>query len=149
MSWNEMKTKEELDQLLQVFGGFHDSCLKEMYMWTGAYVSEELSMAMSSGTNVRMLFQRQYENPSAIELLFEGVVKINITPSPENYDSIILGASLVQQDGVFYWADDSGWTPDTTFPYEVSWISAKCVKWRDVSSWMGEKMRYGVISENS
>ena len=39
------------------------------------YVDESLAMTVPGGldTNVKILFQRQYENPSAIEILFEGV----------------------------------------------------------------------------
>lgn len=148
MSWNTIKTKEDIDNLLRLFGGFHDSCLKELYLWTDSCVDENFAMGMSSGTNVRILFQRQYDNLSAIELLFEGVTKFHLTPPPENHDSIIFGASLLFQNNLFYWADDIGWHPNEVTPYEVSWISAKSVKWRDVSSWMGDTMRYGVISED-
>ncbi|PFR29471.1 hypothetical protein COK19_06325 [Bacillus cereus] len=148
MSWNTIKTKEDIDKLLPLFGGFHDSCLKELYLWTDSCVDENFAMGMSSGTNVRILFQRQYDNPSAIELLFEGATKFHLTPPPENHDSIIYDASLIFQNNLFYWADDSSWKPDQVTEYEVSWISAKSVKWRDVSSWMGDTMRYGVINEN-
>ncbi|HDX9610175.1 TPA: hypothetical protein ROY01_001167 [Bacillus toyonensis] len=148
MTWNTLKTKEDLEELLQLFGDFHDSCLKEVYMWTDSYVDENLSMRMASGTNVRILFQRQYANPSAIELLFETVTQFHVTPPPENHDSIIFGASLLLQNNLFYWADDYGWKPNKPSPYEVNWISAKNIKWRDVSSWMGDEMRYGVINEN-
>lgn len=48
-----------------------------------------------------MLFQRQYSNPSAIELLFEGVTGIHIIPTPENYDSIIRDAIILKSDDKF------------------------------------------------
>lgn len=146
MSWNTLKTKEEIESFLRLFGGFHDSCLKELYMWTDSCVGENLSMCILPDTNVRILFQRQYENPSAIELLFEGVTQFHFTP--KKHDSSIFSASLLLQNNLFYWADDIGWKPNEVAPYEVSWISAKSVKWRDVSSWMGDKMRYGIISED-
>lgn len=148
MNWNEIKTTDDIKNLQMLFGGFHDSCLKELYLWTDSYVDEELSMAMSSGTNVRILFQRQFENFSAIELLFEGVTQFHMTPSPEDYDSIINGATLLFEDELFYWTDDSSWRPKKSIDYDVNLISSKGLKWRDVSSWMGEKMRYGIISED-
>jgi hypothetical protein len=51
-------------------------------MWTERYVDENLSMGMSPelDTNVRILFQRQFRDPSAIELLFEGVTQFHIIP---------------------------------------------------------------------
>ncbi|PEL07729.1 hypothetical protein [Bacillus sp. AFS017336] len=147
MKWNEIITTEDIKKLQMLFGGFHDSCLKELYLWTGSYVDDDLSMAMSSGTNVRILFQRQFENTSAIELMFEGVKQFHLSPSPEDYDSVIYGASLLIEDGLIYWADDSSWSPKKNIDYDVSWISSKGLRWRDVSSWIGEKMRYGIISE--
>lgn len=74
MIWNELNDSNDIEKLLKTFGGFHDSCLKELYMWTESYVDENLSMTMSIDldTNVRILFQRQWDNPSAIELLFDG-----------------------------------------------------------------------------
>ena len=146
--WQELKNSGDIENLLDTFGGFHDSCLKELYMWTESYVDDNLSMGMSIeelDTNVRILFQRQYRNPSAIELLFEGVTQFHIVPSPINYDSIIYDAKLILHEGLFYWADNYDWEPgDTTF-VSNSWISSERLKWRDVSSWMGEQNRYGVI----
>ena len=148
MDWNKINTSEDIDNFLNLFGGFHDSCLKELYMWTDSYVDDDLSMGMSSGTNVRILFQRQYEQFSAVELLFEGVTQFHITPNPENYDSIIFDASFTNHKGLYYWADDIDWKPGDYERENVSWISAKNVKWRDASSWMGKIMRYGVLKQD-
>ncbi|SFC82721.1 MULTISPECIES: hypothetical protein [Bacillaceae] len=52
MKWNEIKTTEDIKKLQILFGGFHDSCLKELYLWTDSFVDEDLTMAMTSGTNV-------------------------------------------------------------------------------------------------
>lgn len=91
MDWIEIKDSKDIENLLDKFGRFHDSCLKELFMWTESYVDENLSMGMSTelDTNVRILFQRQYHDPSAIEILFEGVTQFHVVPSPINYDSII------------------------------------------------------------
>jgi hypothetical protein len=148
MKWNEIKTTEDIKKLQMLFGGFHDSCLKELYLWTDSYVDKDLSMAMTSGTNVRILFQRQFENTSAIELLFEGVKQFHMSPPPEDSDSVIYGASLFIEDELIYWGDDSSWSLKKNINSDVSWISSKRLRWRDVSSWIGEKMRYGVISED-
>ena len=47
MDWIEVKDSKDIEILLDKFGGFHDSCLKELYMWTESYVDENLSMGMS------------------------------------------------------------------------------------------------------
>ncbi|CAG9612661.1 hypothetical protein BACCIP111899_01838 [Bacillus rhizoplanae] len=149
MKWNEIEGTEDIEAFLKTFGYFHDSCLKELYMWTESYVGEELSMAVPTelDTNVRILFQRQFDNPSAIELVFEGVTQFHIIPSSANYDSIIYDATLLLQDDTFYWANTYGWKLEDDNSKDVSWIAAKNVKWRDVSSWMGEQMRYGVLED--
>lgn len=149
MEWIEVKDSKDIENLLDKFGGFHDSCLKELYMWTESYVDENLSMGISPelDTNVRILFQRQFHDPSAIELLFEGVTQFHIVPSPINYDSIIYDAKLILHKGLFYWADDYDWEPEDYSLDTNSWISAKRLKWRDASSWMGKQNRYGVINK--
>lgn len=144
--WKSINTQKDIDRLMNDFGGFHDACLKELYMWTDHYVDSNLSMGVSDKLDhrIRVLFQRQWENPSAIEVLFEEVIKLSITPSPENYDSIIYEGTLIYKDEVFYWADDSNWSPEEKRNYELNWIAARKVSWREVSHWMGEEQRYGI-----
>jgi hypothetical protein len=148
MEWKELKDNNDIDNFIDAFGGFHDSCLKELYMWTESYVDENLSMGMSADldTNVRILFQRQCSNPSAIELLFEGVTQFHIVPSPINHDRIIYEAKLILHEGLFYWAVGDEWEPNNFNQGTNSWISARNLKWRDVSLWMGKRSRYGLIT---
>jgi hypothetical protein len=47
MDWIEVKDSKDIEKLLDKFSRFHDSCLKELYMWTESYVDENLSMGMS------------------------------------------------------------------------------------------------------
>lgn len=149
MEWNEIQNSEDMERFLSIFNYFHDSCLKGLCMWTDSYVNEDFSMnvSMEFETNIRILFQRQESTPSAIELLFEGVTQFHLNPPSENHDSIINNATLVLQDGLFYWADDD-WEPNAPYSVECNWISSKKAKWRDVSSWMGKQRRYGVLKEH-
>ena len=144
--WHDLQNQNDLDKLMELFGGFHDSCIKELFMWTDHYVKEDLSMSLSAHRDhkVRVLIQRQNRNPTAIELMFEEVTRIFIVPSPENFDSIIFGASFIHKNDMFYWADDSNWDPEGQYKFAaVNWISSKKVKWRDASDWIGKEMRYG------
>lgn len=146
MAWFEIKTQSDIDHLLERFGYFHDGCLREMHVWTGTSVNEHLTMTVPGhlDTNAKLFFQRQFNNPSAIELLFEGVTGIHITPSPENYDSIIRDAVVLLYKETYYWADAFEWHPEKQLTYDVNWIAAKKLKWREVSDWMGPEIRYGV-----
>jgi hypothetical protein len=94
-------------------------------------------------THVRLLFQRQWREPTAIEMLFDEVVGFHLAPAPENYGADIWGATLFIQDGIIYWADDGQWRPDKRNREESTWIGARRLHWRDASEWMGEQLRYG------
>jgi hypothetical protein len=144
--WQVLQDQTDLDSLMNLFGWFHDSCIKELFMWTDHYVNHDLSMSVSGDRDnrVRVLIQRQYTNPTAVELMFEEVTQIYIVPSPENYDSIIYEATFLFRDGLFYWADDRNWDPDGKCRHaSVNWISSRKVKWRDASDWIGKTLRYG------
>ncbi|WP_017811932.1 hypothetical protein [Paenibacillus shenyangensis] len=144
--WQQINNQEDIDHIMTRFGGFHDSCIKELYIWTGHHVDEDLSMSvpMQRDYKVRLLVQRQYANPTAIELMFDELVQLYIKPSPENYDSIIYGANFLCKDGLFYWADDREWTPEKAHQYQdVNWICSNKMKWREVNEWVGEIQRYG------
>jgi hypothetical protein len=150
MMWNEVKTQGEADRLMADFGDFHDSCLHEAYLWTDHYVSNNLSMSCPGNldTRIRLLLQRQFKNPSAVEMLFEEVTRFNLVPTPENYDSVIFSATLLVCDGVVFWSPEVNWTPEKPDRDAVTWISAKHLFWREVD-WLGEELRYGPIAEKA
>ncbi len=91
---------------------------------------------------IRFLVQRQFRNPSAVELYFEEVTRFNLVPAPENLDSIILEATLLVQDESIYWSVQGGWNPASANRDDVTWVSAKKLRWRAVD-WLGEELSYG------
>jgi hypothetical protein len=144
MVWQEIKTPADADRLIHVFGRFHDSCIREAHLWTAHYVNASLSMtcAPSPDTSIRMLVQRQCENPSAIELYFELVIRFNLAASPENCDSIITGATLLVQDGHILWSTTGDWNLEMPNRDDFTWVSARKLRWREVD-WLGQELRYG------
>ncbi|HEV2969970.1 MAG TPA: hypothetical protein VGY55_08265 [Pirellulales bacterium] len=142
MDWKEIKSQADADALMGVFGGFHDSCIREAHLWTGHWVTPELRMRCVSDNHLRVLFQRQFTNPSAIELIFEYVTRFNLVPAPENYDSIILAATLIVRDGDIFWSPVDDWTRAKLNNDEFTWVSAKKLRWREVD-WLGKELRYG------
>jgi hypothetical protein len=144
-SWKPLTSQAGVDELMKLFGGFHDGCIREAHVWTETFVNSGLSMRCAGDldTRLRLLIQHQWKAPSAIELLFEQVVTFHLQPSPENYDSIIFDATMLCRDGTLYWADVGGWTPESSTRDEATWIAAKKFSWRDVSEWMGSDLRYG------
>jgi len=99
-------------------------------------------------TRVRLLVQRQFPNPSAIELLFERVVSFHLQPAPQNYDSIIFEATMLLDGDVVLWADSSDWTYTSENRDSFTWVAAQKVSWRDASEWMGSDLRYGSLDSH-
>lgn len=145
MDWKEIHTEKDIEDLLNIFGGFHDGVLREMHLWNDYYVDKDLSMCSGNRMlNAKVLFQRQLENPSVIEMLFLGIDKINIVSTPLNCWYMIFDATLTYRDGLYYWAEAGNWEiGDDT----VIWMSAKSIQWRSVDGWLGSKLRYGSCEE--
>lgn len=141
MDWKEINSENDIDDLFTTFGGFHDGVLREMYLWNDYYINEDLSMNSGDGMlNAKALFQRQWEKPSAIEMLFLGIYKINITSTPPDYWHMMFDASLIYKDGLYYWAEVGDWDIGDN---SVTWISSKNIRWRSVDGCLGSKLRYG------
>lgn len=140
--WQSLCTATQIEELMGLFGHFHDACVREIHVVTGHYVDQDLSMHVDWRTTVHMLIQRQFVEPSAIELRFEEVVGLRVCPPPPDCVSIIFGAAFFLRDGVCYWADSADWTPESTDRGESDWVAARKVYWRDASEWLGPHLRY-------
>jgi hypothetical protein len=143
--WYQIRTQADADALLDRFGHFHDACLRELHLWTGHWVSLDLSMSCPGDLDVkiRALIQRQFTKPSAIEFYFEEVTRFNLVPTPQNYDSIIFSATLLVRDGQVFWSPEENWSPEMPNPTGDTYIAARRASWRDASDWLGSTLRYG------
>lgn len=132
MEWNYIKTNEDIEKLMKTFGGFHDSCIKEISYISGAYVNEDLSIQPSNNKReVKVLFERQLSNPTSIEMVFEKVSKLNLAPIDERYDCVILDSFMEFVENKIYWADCSDLDIHDIREYDdYTWICAESVKWR-------------------
>jgi hypothetical protein len=148
MNWIKIESQADADALLDLFGGFHDGCIREAHLWTEHFVAQNLSMSCAGNldNNIRFLIQRQFKNPSAIELVFEQVTRFNLVPSPDNYDSVIYDATLLVHEGIIYWSPEEDWTPNAPDRDNTTWISSNILRWREVD-WLGEELRYGPNKE--
>ena len=139
MTWHELKTQDDVDRLLAVFGKFHDSCITEIHLEADAFVGQDLSMGFRDAV-LRVLFQRQYQNPSAIELRFEKVHQLYYGAAGPGEVYIIYSATFERREHSYYWSD--------SYPEKPSFIEAERVFWRDASEWMGPTSRYLGSSES-
>jgi hypothetical protein len=140
-SWQDLSAPAQIERLMSRFGNFHDAYVREMHVVTGNYVDQDLSMHVDWRTTVHMLVQRQFAEPSAIELRFEEVVGLRVCPPPD-CEAIIFNAAFFLRDGVLYWADSSDWTPESSERGEFTWVAARKASWRDASEWLGPDLRY-------
>ena len=127
--WTEIKDQTDIDNLMNLYGNFHDSCLRDVYLSTREYVDNELFMNFSNKLTASLLFQRQFEQNTVLELKFEDIDQLNFHPFDEttSVSACIFDATLMLTNGLFYWADVANWQIGD---YDSIWISGKKLFWR-------------------
>ena len=138
--WQSLATPDQIKALLALFGHFHDACVREIHVATGHYVDQSLTMTCDWRTTVHILIQRQFVEPSAVELRFEEVVGLRVCPPAPNCDSVLFDAALFLRDGIVHWADHAD--PALSAGHDLTWVSARKAYWRDASEWLGPQLRY-------
>jgi hypothetical protein len=131
--WNEIITNKDINEFMSLFGYFHDSCIKEIRYVSGSFVNEDLSM--NPINNKRMLdiiFQRQYQNPTAIVMRFIGLNALHLIPCNDNYTAEIDKASIFLKNGYIYWVDC-----DEMENNNSTWVCADKIQWRIINKCIG------------
>ena len=146
--WNEIITPEDITCLMAAFGHFHDSCIKEIRYISGAFVTEEMAMnPVNSKRIVDVVFQRQYQNPTAIVLRFVGLNVLHLVPCDDNYTCEIHSAAAFFRDGRVYWADCADVAEGEAESYDGTWICASKLRWRAADEFIGENEIFGTKLE--
>lgn len=141
--WEIIHTNGEILKFMESVCYFHDSCIKEINYISGAYVSENLSMHPLNDRRVlRVVIQRQYEKNSMIEMEFQGLKYLKLFPVDESYTCEILDATMIMQDGNFYWCDCGNVPESDLDDYAGTLICASGFRWRSIENHMGEKEFY-------
>ena len=87
--WNSISSEQDLSILMSTVCAFHDSCIKEIKYTSGAYVDNDLTMyPVNDLRALKMIIQRQFDNPSAIELEFLGLKYFRLSPCDEQFDNM-------------------------------------------------------------
>jgi DNA-directed RNA polymerase subunit N (RpoN/RPB10) len=136
--WKEIKDQKDIDEVLDNFGYFHDSCLRDIYISTREYIDEKLAMHFDNKLTASLLFQRQFKPNTVIELKFEDIERFNFLPFNETENPVIYDATLMIINGIFYWADFSEWKIGNN---DSIWISGKKLFWRQRLELIGNKKR--------
>ncbi len=143
--WNDVKNQFDIDDLKQIYGAFHDACIKELRYVSGADVNENLSMGFGESLDRKLfvIFNRQYK-PIKIELFFEGMRRMNIAGWQNNYFCDISNCYLAlhndlikgRDDSLIVWADNSGFNPKVNGERNIlsepltTYIISEKLKWR-------------------
>lgn len=128
-----MTTLEELQSFLKTVGSFHDGIIKEVHWINRDYVAESLSMRAYQLADASMLVQRQWAEPSAVEIQFESVWKMHLDTVNFVFDSSagteMSSATLGDARSLL------------VLNIEYSSVAFEKMRWRDASDWMGPDVR--------
>ena len=146
-NWKEILTQNDIDEIMNIYGGFHDSCIVSLEYKSGIYVDNERSMHFD-GLNkcgVLLTFHSQW-NEKPLELYFGGVRKMFVQGLMDNYTNEILDASIKFYDGllphnysmperVIVWSDNYDFDAETDASSAKdepcdTYIIANSLKWR-------------------
>ena len=142
--WNEIINENDLNNFLSIFGSFHDSCIKEFKYISGAYVNEDLSMyPYNKERSLRVIFQRQYQNPSVIEMEFGGLLQMSLfLEDAHQYTCEIFDATMIFGENCIYWCDCGGLSEADLIDYKGTLLCAAKVMWREFDEYIGPDTVY-------
>lgn len=102
--WEQITSSRDVNNLINIFGGFSDCILIESRIWGDCYVDDELYIvypqAEAADQKARAVFQRQGLNPKTIELLFIGLKAIQMKCRDSSNDGIINFATITDDCGL-------------------------------------------------
>lgn len=125
--WNYINAQDDIDWLMKLTCGFHDSCPESLEYISGASVSTDKSMhPMDDIRTLKMVIGSQWCD--LIEIVFEGLLGLNLRPAGDNYDSIIFSATLRAKDETIFFADGDLDSDDFTEGYTC--VKALSMRWR-------------------
>lgn len=146
MNFYCINSQKDIDFLMESFGYFHDSCIKEIKYVSGGYVELNHSMyPFNSLRTINIIFQSQNAPMPVIEMQFDLINRMNLEPRDENYDCIIYSASLVKINNIYYWSEWNDFKVADIENGYGTWISSQKIKWRPLTKAIGKEIIYGYI----
>jgi len=125
--WNEIKDTSDIEKIMNLYGYFHDCCLRDIYISTRDFIDDKLSMFADGQLFASLLFQRQFRPNTVLELQFKEVVQFNFKSFEKNDMGALNDATLKFDNGLFYWAESSDWQFGDN---DAIWISGKKLFWQ-------------------
>lgn len=141
--WNEIVDEKDIQSFMNKVSFFHDSCIKEMRYYSGAYVDDNLAMYPINDKRIlNVIIQRQVEELSMIELQFVGLEYLNLFPTNEEYTCEILDSKMFIKDDFIYWCDCGTFSENDFEDYEGTLACASKLRWRAIENRMGKEEFY-------
>lgn len=136
--WREISVEKERLLFLEEMHYFHDSCIKELRYISGAHVNNDLSMyPINDRRLLRVVIQRQFKDCPMIELEFQGLQFLKLSPVEDTYTCEIQDCSMFFKNGCVYWADHKNVAETNIDSVEGTVICASKCRWRPIENNMG------------
>jgi len=123
--WNYVESEDDIQNLMGIFHGFHDSVLRNLNYVSGSGKDEKGNMHLENVRQVSMVFDSLWSN--SIEILFEGVLVLNLRPAKDNYSDELFTATIMLKDKAILFYDDKVKSEQEN--YEGTWINALGMRW--------------------
>lgn len=97
--WKEISSQKDIDELLNTYHGFHDSCIVSVNYQSGASVDDKGTMYFGNVAQHELfvVFHSQWE-PGTIELRFAGLRRLHLVGWQDRYLCNIFDAHLAFYD---------------------------------------------------
>ena len=145
-NWKDIETENDISELMETYGSFHDSCIVSLNYQSGNFVDDSKSMNFGSSNEhvLTMVFNSQWD-PKTLELKFIGIRQMHITGWQDNYLNDIFEAKISFYDGLLsnktkrliVWTDNEDLDPSKISsglqePGDT-YIIADSLKWRIIN----------------
>lgn len=130
MDWNYVNSNEDINNLMNKFHSFHDSVLKSLSYISGAGKVDNGMSVTDYLRQVTILFDSDWSD--SIEIVFEGVLALNLRPAKDNYSSDLYSATIILKDETIIFFD-SDYVSDMK-DYEGTCINSLGMRWRFIKS---------------
>lgn len=137
--WQQIHDNKDLELFMNHINSFHDSCIKEIRYFSGAYVDADLSMyPINDRRLLNVVIQRQSLCNSMIEMEFWGLKYLKLCPTDADFTCEIHDSTMLFDKGCIYWCDCGGLSKVTLNNYNGTIICAMGLRWRPIDNCMGQ-----------
>ena len=145
--WYEVKNDEDAMEFMSRMDFFHDSCIKEMKYYSGAFVNEDLSMHPTNDCRtLSVIIQRQFPENPMVEMQFSELRHLRLSPLDTTFTCEILDSTLLWKNSCVYWCDCGGLTIADLENYEGTMVCASGLRWRSFDGYMGQNEFYTSVT---